>query len=467
MHDLSASIAGADTPFYHSTNAAIPQTSLSLDKIEQLVREQLQQKYGYAVYRSWFLHLKFEEINGDELVLSTPTRFIREWISNNYLSDITNIVCSITYVKRITITVRQSLPSPSPTKPALQVVEKCNIRDFTLDPLFAFENFIVAETNKVAYSMAMAFANSQQASNLLYIQSRVGMGKTHLLQSIAEHIRSLQPKRQVVYLSAEKFMQFYIKAIRDNDIISFKEKLRSADILLIDDLQFICGKSSSEQELIGTICALTESNKQVVIACNSSPYQLDLDIRTKSRLTGGLVVNIAPADYSLRFQILKSRAARLKTFIPDKILEFIANSITSNIRELDGAFNKLVSYYNITGQSISLTATKEILQDNIAAHTRQISISEILQYVANFYKVKVIDIQSKRRTAHLVAPRQIAAYMAKQLTSHSLQEIGLQLGNKDHATVLYSIRKVEEKISYDPAFAGTMNKIEASLRHYT
>lgn len=347
----------------------------------------------------------------------------------------------------------------------MQIVEKCNVRDFTLDPTLVFENFVVAESNKIAHSMAMAFANNKQTSNLLYIQGNVGIGKTHLVQSIAAHVRSSQPERRAVYLSAEKFMQFYIRAVRDNDIISFKEKLRSADILLIDDLQFICGKSSSEQELIGTISALTESNKQVVIACNSSPYDLNLDTRTRSRLAGGLVVTIAQADHSLRLKILQSRATRLNMLVPDEILQFVAESIISNIRELEGAFNKLVSYCSITEQPISLEATKEILQDNIAAHSKQVGINQILEHVANFYKVKVADIQSKKRNAHFVLPRQIAAYIAKQLTTLSLQEIGLQLGNKDHATVIYSIKKVEEKITYDPGLANVMSKIMSSLKN--
>lgn len=466
MHNFSECSATPDIQFQQTVNDTVIQ-QLGLDQVEQLVREQLQQKYGYPIYRSWFLHLKFEEINSNELVLSTPTRFIREWINNNYLGDITNLVCSIIPVKKITINVRQHLPSPSPNKPVLQVIKKCNIRDFSLDPLLVFENFVVDGSNKVAYSMAMAFANNKQTGNLLYVQGNIGMGKTHLLQSIAAHVRLSQPERRVVYLSAEKFMQLYIRAVRDNDIISFKEKLRSADILLIDDLQFICGKNSSEQELIGTISAFTESNKQVVIACNSSPYDLNLDTRTRSRLAGGLVVNIAQPDYSLRFQILKSRTVGLNLDVPDEILQFISISITSNIRELEGAFGKLVSYSSINEQPISLEVTKEILQDNIAAHTRQINIDEILKYVANFYKVKVADIQSKKRNAHFVVPRQITAYMAKQLTPYSLQEIGLQLGNKDHTTVIYSIKKVEEKITYEPGFANIMNKIEASLKKGT
>jgi chromosomal replication initiator protein len=229
-----------------------------------------------------------------------------------------------------------------------QSMEKCNIFDFTLDPNLILKNFTVNESNKVAHTVATAFAQNKQTNNLLYIQGNVGVGKTHLLQSITAHIKTINPKRKVAYLSAEKFMQLYIRAVRDNNIILFKEKLRTADLLLIDDLQFICGKNSTEQELIGTISALTESNKQVVVSCNSSPYELNLDTRTKSRLAGGLVVNIAQPDYSLRYKILQSRVTGLNIFVPDEILQFIASTITSNIRELEGAFNKLVSHCLIT-----------------------------------------------------------------------------------------------------------------------
>jgi chromosomal replication initiator protein len=464
MHNFSVCSDTPDVQFQSALNKlATQEISLRLDQVEPLILNQLKQMYGDAVYRSWFTHFKFEEMTDHELVISVPTRFIKEWISNNYLDSINKIACSITPAKKVTIKVRQPLTSPD--KHIKQLTNKCNMHDFTLDPQLVFENFIVAESNKVAYSMAMAFAKNKQTNNLLYIQNNVGMGKTHLLQSITAHVQANSPNRNVIYLSAEKFMQLYIRAVRDNDILSFKEELRSASLLLIDDLQFICGKSSSEQELIGTISALTESNKQVVIACNSSPYDLNLDTRTKSRLTGGLVVNITQADYSLRLKILQSRATRLDILVPGEILQFVADNITSNIRELEGAFNKLVSYCSITEQPMSFEATKEILQDNIAAHTRQININQILEHVASFYRVKVADIQSKKRNAHFVLPRQIAAYIAKQLTTLSLQEIGLQLGNKDHATVIYSIKKVEEKITYDPVFANVISKIMPSLKN--
>jgi chromosomal replication initiator protein len=460
MHNLSACSATPDVQFI-SALSTIPEVSSCSDQLEALILNQLKQKYGDAVYRSWFAHLKFEGIVDNELVIFVPTKFIREWINNNYLDSINMIACSVAPVKNVIIKVGQSLPSP--TKHVQQPDDK-STQNFSLDPQLIFENFIVADSNKVAYSMAMAFAKNKQTSNLLYIQSNVGMGKTHLLQSITAHVQAEHPNRNVIYLSAEKFMQLYIRAVRDNDILSFKEELRSARLLLIDDLQFICGKSSSEQELIGTISALTESNKQVVIACNSSPYDLNLDTRTKSRLTGGLVVNITQADYSLRLKILQSRATRLDILVPGEILQFVADNITSNIRELEGTFNKLVSYCSITEQPISFEATKEILQDNIAAHTRQININQILEHVASFYRVKVADIQSKKRNAHFVLPRQIAAYIAKQLTTLSLQEIGLQLGNKDHATVIYSIKKVEERIAYDPQFASTISKNISHLK---
>ena len=463
MHNLSAHLLALNNhPTLDAHGVDQQQAASRLDKIELLVLEQLKKQYSDAIYRSWFLHLKFEEIVDDTLIVSVPTKFIKEWIYNNYLDCINKVTCSLASIKKVNIIVREALITPT-TNPntALQVADN-DIYDFVLDPLLLFDNFIVDESNKVAYSMAKAFAKGTQATNLLYIQGNIGMGKTHLLQSITARARECN--RKVIYLNTEKFVQLYIKAIRDNNLISFKEQLRTADILLIDDLQFICGKNSSEQELTNTICALTESNKQVILASTSSPYDLNLDARMKSRLNGGLVVNITQANYSLRLSILESKVKRLNIRIAGEILQLIAQSITSSIREVEGAFNKLVSYCKILGQAISLDAAKEILQDNIIANSKQVGIDHILEHVADFYKVKVTDIKSKSRAACFVLPRQVVAYIAKQITSYSLQEIGYKLGNKDHATVVYSVKKIEEKISCDPAFANLLSKMTAALK---
>lgn len=433
----------------------------------------LRLEYGDAIFRSWFLHLKFEEIKDGVVIITVPTKFIREWVINNYIPTIKeNLIKYDPTVRRVEIKVRlhrQKLLTQQPSNddftPSLKNEDKCNIFDFTLDSRLTFENFVVGASNKIAASVAKTLADNKHTidHNILYVQSSVGMGKTHLLQAIASHIKTTTPNRKVAFLSAEKFMHLYIRSIRDNDSITFKEKLRTAEILIIDDLQFICGKNSTEQELLNTVTALTESNKKVVLSCDTSPYNLNLDMRAKSRLAGGLVVNIATPDYTLRLEILKSKITQLNTSISDDILELIATNITSSVRELEGAINKLVSYCNITNKVITLQVAEEILRDNIAAHNQQISIDSVLHYVAEAYGVKVIDIQSKRRSARFVLPRQVAAFVAKQVTQYSLQEIGFKLGNKDHATVIYSIKKIEEKMSYDQALTNNISKIISSL----
>ncbi len=435
--------------------------------------ELLKLEYGDAVFRSWFLHLKFEEIKDGIMVITVPTKFIREWVMSNYITTIKETLLKIDpTVRRIEVKVRMhrnrlahAKPSNDDILPEFKSEDRCNIFDFTLDSRLTFENFVVGTSNKIAASVAKAIADNKRTidNNILYVQSSVGMGKTHLLQAIASHIKITNPTRKVAFLSAEKFMHLFIRSIRDNDSITFKEKLRTADILIIDDLQFICGKNSTEQELLNTVTALTESNKKVVLSCDTSPYNLNLDIRAKSRLAGGLVVNIAAPDYNLRLEILQSKIKRLGANISDEILALIASNITSSVRELEGAVSKLVSHCNITNKIMSLEVAEEILRDNIAAHSQQIGMDSVLHYVAEFYGVKVIDIQSKKRSARFVLPRQIAAFVAKQVTQYSLQEIGYKLGNKDHATVIYSIKKIEEKMSYDQALTHNISKIIASL----
>ncbi len=458
----------------HSTQLENTNNGFSL--IWQPLLDELRKAFGEATFRSWFSHFELGEINNGVMIITVPTKFIKEWIINNYFNNIKEIVSKLD--KSVThLEIKTRLPSNrliATSKPVdndnitrLTVKEdKSDIFNFNLNSHFTFKNIVVGNYNKVAFESAKSLAENKDlnGNNILFIQSSFGMGKTHLLQAIAAHIKATDPNKKVAYLSAEKFMYLFIRSIKNNDLITFKENFREADVLLIDDLQFICGKNSTEQELINTVTALTESSKKVAIACDTSPYNLNIDVRAKSRLTGGLVVQINNPAYELRLEILRSKAEQLSTVINDSILELIALNITSSIRELEGALNKLVSYCTITGQDISQELAEEILHDNIAAHSQPISVDTILQYVAESYGVKVSDVQSNKRPARLVLARQIAAYVAKQMTQTSLQEIGHKLGNKDHTTVIYSIKKVEEKMNYDVALANNISKIIASLK---
>ena len=338
----------------HSTQLENTNNGFSL--IWQPLLDELRKAFGEATFRSWFSHFELGEINNGVMIITVPTKFIKEWIINNYFNNIKEIVSKLD--KSVThLEIKTRLPSNrliATSKPVdndnitrLTVKEdKSDIFNFNLNSHFTFKNIVVGNYNKVAFESAKSLAGNKDlnGNNILFIQSSFGMGKTHLLQAIAAHIKATDPNKKVAYLSAEKFMYLFIRSIKNNDLITFKENFREADVLLIDDLQFICGKNSTEQELINTVTALTESSKKVAIACDTSPYNLNIDVRAKSRLTGGLVVQINNPAYELRLEILRSKAEQLSTVINDSILELIALNITSSIRELEGALNKLVSY---------------------------------------------------------------------------------------------------------------------------
>lgn len=427
----------------------------------------LRNEYGNAIYKSWLSHLTFEEVKNGILILTVPTKFIREWVLANYFSTIENFVKKIdASIIKIELKVRPARAravynnAAETNKPNNE--NENNLFEVCLDPRFTFDYFICGDSNKIAYSAAKSVIQSWQSSshnNILFIQSKVGLGKTHLLQSIAAYALENYPNKKIAYLNAEKFMHLYTKSARDNNLINFREKLRSLDVLLVDDIQFICGKSGTEQEFINTFNALTESNRKVIVSSDASPYNLNLDIRSKSRLAGGLVVTINQPDYELRLNVLRSKIQQLKVSIEDSILDLIAKNITSNVRELEGALNKLVSYCSIFNYDISLVHAQEILKDNLAAHEKTLSIDTIIKVVANYYSLKNDEILSKSRTARLVLPRQVAIFIAKQLTRLSLQEIGHKIGDRDHATVIYSVKKLEERISYDKNLSNDVGKI--------
>ncbi len=434
--------------------------------------ELLQQEYGDATFKSWFSHLTYQEFKDGVLTITAPSKFIREWMLTNYMKSINKcVLMSNPQVRKVDLRVKPNrakipcITNDNATAEEL-VDENCDIFASKLDPRFTFSNFVSDVSNKVAYSAAKAIAEGKKLptdSNILYVHSAVGMGKTHLIQSIASYIRENYKRKKVAYLSAEKFTHLYVKAIRNNDVVNFKEKLRSADVLLLDDLQFICGKNSTQQEFINIFNALTESNRKVVVTCDVSPYSLNLDARSKSRLTGALVAEIKHADYDLRLGVLQSKASILNAKVPQNVFELIAKNITSSIREVEGALNKVITHSSLSGSEITVESVHEILRDNLQAHEQKLSVEQIIEVVAQFYGVKVAEILSKSRAAKFVTPRQVSAFLAKQLTTRSLQEIGHKLGGRDHATVIYSIKKLEDRTAADKAVANDIARIVEQL----
>ena len=334
-----------------------------------------------------------------------------------------------------------------------------------LDPRFTFDNFVVGKPNELAYAAALRVAESKTAQfNPLFLYGGVGLGKTHLMHAIAWHIKTYHPKRRVIYLSAEKFMYQFIRALRFKDTVSFKEQFRSVDILMIDDVQFISGKETTQEEFFHTFNALVDQNHQIIISADKSPSDLEgMEERLKSRLGWGLVADIHPTTYELRLGILQAKAETLNIGIPKEVMEFLARKISSNIRELEGALNRIIAHATLVGREITLETTHEVLRDLLKSNDRRITIEDIQKRVAEYYGIKISDMQSARRSQNVARPRQVAMYLAKTLTSRSLPEIGRKFGGRDHTTVLHAVRKVDEVRTQDREFSDDLDILRRTL----
>ncbi|MBG05187.1 MAG: chromosomal replication initiator protein DnaA [Rhodospirillaceae bacterium] len=435
------------------------------------IRGRLRAEYGEAAYRSWLKPMTFVGVEGRRVRISVPTRFMRDWIESQYAERLVSLwTLEASSVEGVDVFVtgdeaedNDALPAASPA--ALRETEAQNNISAPLDPRFTFENFIVGKPNELAFAAARRVAEAETAPyNPLFLYSGVGLGKTHLMHAIAWHIRQTRPEKRAVYLSAEKFMYQFIRALRFRDTVAFKEQFRSVDVLMIDDVQFIAGKDSTQEEFFHTFNALVDQNRQIVISADKSPNDLEgMEERMKSRLGWGLVADIHPTTYELRYGILQAKADELKIDIPPKILEFLAHKITSNVRELEGALNRIVAYANLVGRPITLETTQDVLHDVLRANDRKVTIEEIQKRVAEHFNIRLSEMYSSRRARAVARPRQIAMYLAKQLTARSLPEIGRKFGGRDHTTVMHAVRKVEELKATDNGFSEDVELLRRML----
>ena len=442
------------------------------------VQARLKFSCGEAVYRSWLKHLSVHAVESSMVVLHVPTRFIREWVLSHYLTEIiaawrhenAQIITVDIRVKPAVANVvplmTESAPAPAPVidmqpiAPAasgLRVVPSVETQGAILDPRYRFSNFVVDKSNELAHAAAQRVAESPEVipgCNPLFLYGGVGLGKTHLMHAVGWHLRQHNPQRKVMYLSAEKFMYQFVSALRQRDIMTFKEQFRSVDVLMIDDVQFISGKDSTQEEFFHTFNALIDQNKQLIISGDRSPSDLEgMEERVRSRLGWGLVADINATTYELRLGVLQMKCEQLKVAVPKEVLEFLARKITSNIRELEGALNKVVAHSHLIGRQITLENTQDILSDLLRAKSRSVTIEDIQKKVAEHCNIRISDMHSARRTRLIARPRQMAMYLSKKLTTSSLPEIGRQFGGKDHTTVLHAVRKVEDLIAQDRQMA--------------
>ena len=436
------------------------------------IRSRLRAEYGEAAYRSWLKPLTLSGTSDEVVQLTVPTRFMRDWVEAQYGERLLSLwTGENASIKNVDILLEgsaaaQLVESQAATMQAAAVTEarKADI-SAPLDPRFTFDNFIVGKPNELAFAAARRVAEAATVPfNPLFLYGGVGLGKTHLLHAIAWHIRKRTPERRVVYLSAEKFMYQFIRALRYKDTVAFKEQFRSVDVLMIDDVQFIAGKDNTQEEFFHTFNALVDQNHQVIISADKSPNDLEgMEDRMKSRLGWGLVADIHPTTYELRLGILQVKAEQLEAEIPPKVMEFLAHKITSNVRELEGALNRIVAYANLVGRSVSLEGTQEVLHDILRANDRRVTIEEIQKRVAEHYNIRQSEMYSSRRARAVARPRQVAMYLSKQLTSRSLPEIGRKFGGRDHTTVMHAVRKVEELRVTDNSFAEDIELLRRML----
>lgn len=441
------------------------------------VHKDMRQEFGEAIFRSWLKPLTLQAYYHGTMEVSVPTRFMRDWIQNHYAERILQMATEKNAdVKKLQIVVVQNaIIEDFDTDVADKKASNANdqsafLKDIEeisspLDQRFTFDSFVVGKPNALAHAAARRVVETDGVPfNPLFIYGGVGLGKTHLMHAIAHAIKAETPEKVVMYLSAEKFMYQFVRALRANETMNFKEIFRSVDVLMMDDIQFIAGKESTQEEFFHTFNALVDQNKQIIISADKSPSDLQgVDERLRSRLAWGLVADIHPTTYDLRLGILQSKRAQLEADVPDSVLEFLALKVTSNIRELEGALNRIVAHSDVAGSQIDLESTQEVLQDLLRAHDRRITIDEIQRKVAEHYNLRMADMHSARRARNVARPRQVAMYLAKQLTARSLPEIGRKFGGRDHTTVMHAVRKVEELIEADAQIAQDTDIIRRAL----
>jgi len=428
----------------------------------KVIQTSMKEKLGQDIFDSWLKKIELIEEFNNYVLISVPTRFIRDWITSRYLDQILQIIKD--YKKSIIRiefaiddkNINQSKSSQNDldqsnensTRNNISFIKDSILQYNRIDPNKNFDNFIIGTSNKLAFEASKKVSQDVSHYNPLYIYGGVGMGKTHLLNSIG---LSLKEKNKVMFISAERFMYQFVKSIKSNEMVKFKDYFRNTDVLLIDDIQFMNGKEAMQEEFFHTFNALIEKGSQIIVSADRPPNKLTrIQERIKSRFSGGLVVDIQKADYELRYKIIKSKTDELKLFssnqvnITKEIQEFISNEIKTSIRELVGALNRIISFSRIYNKIPSLSEVRVILKDLLNLSENKVTIDLIQTIVCKFFKISKNEMLSPRRSRYLVRPRQTAIYLAKTLTSKSLPEIGRAFSNRDHTTVIHSVKTIDK-----------------------
>jgi len=452
-------------------------TSTKLDW--SIIQAEMRNKLGNDVYESWLKKISFVEELKNYVLLSVSTRFIRDWITSRYLDQILQIIKIYKKdINRVELKINEKKDeniNQISQREISSLYENGNvafIKDTylqynTIDSNKKFENFIIGSSNKLAFEASKKITENISRYNPLYIYGGVGMGKTHLLNAIG---LSLKEKNKVMFISAERFMYQFVKSIKSNEMVKFKEYFRNTDILLIDDIQFMNGKEAMQEEFFHTFNALIDKGSQIIISADRAPNKLSrIQERIKSRFSGGLVVDIQKSNYDLRHKIVKIKTEELNVFysnqinISDEIKKFISSEIKTSIRELVGAINRIVSFSRIYNKAPNISETKVILKDLLNMPENKVTIDLIQSTVCKFYKISKNEMLSSRRSRYLVRPRQTAIYLTKILTSKSLPEIGREFSNRDHTTIIHSVKTIEKLKKDDPELNNNIDTLKNKI----
>ena len=443
----------------------------------KVIQNEMRNTLGNDIYESWLRKIDFVEELKNYVLLSVSTRFIRDWITSRYLDQILKIIK--VYKKDIT-RIEFKIIDNKETKnfhleknflnnknDNISFIKDTYLQYNTIDPNKKFENFIIGPSNKLAYEASKKVSENVSHYNPLYIYGGVGMGKTHLLNSIG---LNLKEKNKVMFISAERFMYQFVKSIKSNEMVKFKEYFRNTDILLIDDIQFMNGKEAMQEEFFHTFNALLDKGSQVIISADRAPNKLSrIQERIKSRFSGGLVVDIQSPDYELRYQIVKKKTEELNIFynnqinVSEEIQKFISLEIKTSIRELVGALNRIISFSRIYNKTPNIGETKVILKDLLNVTENKVTIDLIQSIVCKFFKISKNEMLSSRRSRYLVRPRQTAIYLTKILTSKSLPEIGREFSNRDHTTVIHSVKTIEKLRKEDSELSKNIDNLKNKI----
>lgn len=445
------------------------------------VREELIKRVGRNNYVTWIEPLKLSQLKNGVARFEVPTIFFGDWVQRNYGDHIRSQLASAgATVDRVEFAVGKISSEPRaatkavvPTgaKPASPRAANEELPGAPLDSRFTFDSFVVGKPNELAHAAARRVAEGGPVTfNPLFLYGGVGLGKTHLMHAIAHELQARSPELRVLYLSAEQFMYRFVQALRDRQVMDFKELFRSVDVLMVDDVQFIAGKDSTQEEFFHTFNALVDANKQIVISADRAPGEIkDLEERIKSRLQCGLVVDLHPTDYELRLGILQQKVEHYRgqykgLVLADGVLEFLAHRITTNVRVLEGALTRLFAFASLVGREITLDLAQDCLADILRSSDRKLSIEEIQRKVAEHYNIRLSDMIGPKRLRNIARPRQVAMYLSKQLTPRSLPEIGRRFGGRDHTTIMHGVRKIEELMTTDSQLADDLQLLRRLLQ---